>query len=102
MAVNYEFYLGYLQEYRFEVTYRRKKWFKDSCITNAHPSMYDSQKKKKKAVNMEHTEQPTGRLMGWRMSFPTVSFTLNLFQVAQLGFASHRWLVWPQSLQLVW
>lgn len=41
-----------------------------------------------KAGNLEHTAQPVGSPIGWRVYFPGGSVGLNLFQAAQLVFIS--------------
>lgn len=51
---------------------------RDSCVTNAHPSMGETHK----AGNQEHGAQSAaGRSTGWRVIFPGASVGLNLFQV---------------------
>ena len=44
--------------------------------------------------NLEHTAQSAGSSIGWRMSFPSDSVGLNLFQAVPLTSASSRKLVW--------
>lgn len=56
------------------------KWFKDSCITKAHPSMGTAHKRWKFG---SHCTVP-GSSTGWAMSVSGISGGLILFQAAWL------------------
>lgn len=51
-----------------------------------------------RARTLEHSAQPLGGSVNWRLSFPSDLVGLNLFQAAQLDPVSSRQLVWSRGL----
>lgn len=85
--------------YGWGVTHRSRNYSKTAALPRPTPAWVTAHR----ALNLEHTAQPTGIPTGWRVSFPGASGAWNLFQAAGLVsvfifFAA--WCIWEFSLQL--
>lgn len=79
----------YLQEYGWRITFRGR---------NASLKPILARVRALRARTLEHSAQPLGGSVNWRLSFPSDLVGLNLFQAAQLDPVSSRQLVGSRGL----
>lgn len=79
----------YLQEYGWRINFRGR---------NAPLKPILARVRALRARTLEHSAQPLGGSVNWRLSFPSGLVGLNLFQAAQLDPVSSRQLVWSRGL----